>query len=312
MFVSVVIPSYNRADLTLRAVNSVLAQSYKNFELILVNDGSQEDYSIFDDMLSGSPHTYLVQDNCGVASARNRGIKLSKGEYIFLLDSDDEWLPNKLEKQVEYLKNNPNCHIIQCLEKWFRFGREVTAPKNLMPSSGDLFERSLTQCFISSSSVGIAKNIFYEMGFYNEDLRICEDYDLWIRILSKYKADLINEVLAVKYSGTHPQLSGSEDAIDRYRVYALFDLIRRVLIKEISLDKLKLELVFQVLREKLMILRDGAVKRNNAVFIDFYEASINELIKEFEYIDVDKILSKLRLTLINLPKSKIKVACSIK
>lgn len=254
--VNVIIPSFNRAELSLKAIRSVSAQSYSNMKIILVNDGSSEDYSEVESLVSELGGDYVKTSNSGVAAARNLGIELSQGEYIAFLDSDDEWMEEKLFKQVDFLEHNRQYFLVQAFEKWNRNGKFLKVPKHLQPAHGDSFEKAIEHCCIGPSSVLIRKELFSEIGNFDTNLRICEDYDLWLRILDRYPVFCIQEELSIKYGGHADQLSMSEEAIDRYRVYALF----KYLCGATDTDKIKL--VKSSLLKRLNILLSGAKKRN--------------------------------------------------
>ncbi len=159
MKVSVIIPTYNRAHTILRAVNSVIKQSYKAFEIIVVNDGST------DETLKVL-HPYhkdikiISQTNKGVSSARNTGIRSAVGDWIALLDSDDEWLPEKLEHQNAYYKINPDMQIFQSSEIWIRNGRRVNPKVKLKKHSGWIFKHCLQHCIVSPSAVIFTKKLW--------------------------------------------------------------------------------------------------------------------------------------------------------
>lgn len=254
--ISVIIPSFNRAALSLRAVGSVLSQSYRNFELIFVDDGSSEDYSEIQEIVLRNSHKFIRIKQSGVSRARNIGIREASGEFISFLDSDDEWLPEKLKKQILYFESFPESKVLQTYERWIRNGERVNIPKRLLPSSGDIFSKSLLMCCISPSSVMLNREVIEKCGLFDERFIVCEDYDLWLRVSSFYKVDLIEEELVIKYSMPHDQLSSSQVSMDRFRVFALLKYLAN---PEFALDN-KI-LAKEVLLNKLSILRNGALKR---------------------------------------------------
>ncbi len=255
MLTSIIIPFRDREDLTIRAIKSVLAQTNNNFELIVINDGSKEiDLTKY---FSDKRIKFIYQENKGVSAARNLGIKNSKAELIAFLDSDDEWLPEKLEKQVNYFTKDLNCKILHTNEKWIRNGKFVNPKLKHKKAQGECFEKCLELCCISPSSVMIKKELLKEFNYFDEDMRVCEDYDLWLKISSKYRIDYLEEKLVIKYGGHSDQLSKSENAIDRFRVYALMKLLAN--------NKLKLNqrtLVINKLTEKSNLISNGASKRS--------------------------------------------------
>lgn len=255
---SVIIPVHNREDQLVRAIESVYAQTLKDYELIVVNDGSDEEYKDFYLKLQKKYGFILVhQENMGVSSARNHGIKLSQGEYIALLDSDDEWKDNKLETQDKYLKDTNYlwCHTN---EVWIRNGIFVNQMKKHEKQGGDQLIRSFKMCLISPSSVVIKKALFNEIGYFNEEFIVCEDYDLWLRILSLYPIGYVEDALVTKFGGHDDQLSHRYKAMDYYRVKSLHNLFKSFPLSE---DK-KTKLV-TVLTKKCKILLNGYKKYNN-------------------------------------------------
>ena len=150
--VSVIIPTYNRAKRVCRAVSSVLDQTYRDFEIIVIDDASTDDtmerLKVFGDRIQVIGHP----ENNGVSAARNSGIKKSKGAYIALLDSDDYWMPEKLRVQLDFFKENPDAFICQTEEIWIRKGKRVNPAKKHLKSSGDIFIPSLKLSCESFSS----------------------------------------------------------------------------------------------------------------------------------------------------------------
>jgi glycosyltransferase involved in cell wall biosynthesis len=304
---SVVIPSFNRKNLSLRAINSVLEQTLQDFEIIFINDGSSEDYSEIEKLLSSTTSKYIFQNNLGVSAARNVGIRNSIGKFIFFLDSDDLWLKNKLEKQIIYFKSNPGCIILHSRENWYRFDKFVQVPNHLEPAVGDAFARSLKTCCVNLSSIAIRRELFEDIGLFDEKMRICEDYDLWIRILNKFEIHLLNDILVNKYSGTHPQLSQSESAMDRYRLYSLLKLyINNFLyIKNTKTILVECEII-----NKAKLLYSGAIKRELVNDSKIYQSIIDFFLNQEDIIHINDILvefeSLLNFRARNFIKTEIK------
>ena len=220
MNISVVIPSYNRKELLKRSINSVINQTIKPFEIIVVDDGSLDGTET---MIRRNYDfvKFIKQKNKGVSAARNSGIKVSSGEWICFLDSDDEWEKDKLEKQIKSAKNNPGYHIFHSNEIWVKNGIRINQKKKHKKYGGNIFKKCLDMCRISPSSVLIDKTILNKVGFFNENLLICEDYELWLRICDRYKVFFIDEPLIIKYGGHQGQLSSSFDSIEYHRIKAL-------------------------------------------------------------------------------------------
>ena len=219
--VSVIIPTYNRANTIKRAINSVLQQTFKNFEIIIIDDGSQDNTEEVIQNLNNSYIIYKKIPHSGVSRARNEGITISNGDLIAFLDSDDKWVNTKLQKQVQYLNNNtqfPACHTN---EIWIKNGIRINQGKKHKKYAGNFFIPSLKLCLISPSSVIIKKEIFDQIGKFDENFNYVEDYELWLRLTSRYKVGYIDEKLVIKYGGHSDQLSRKIDGIEKYRMLAL-------------------------------------------------------------------------------------------
>ena len=256
MKISVVIPVYNREILVKRAIDSVLNQSRPADEIIIVNDGSTDKTA---DVLKeyGSQIRVIHEENNGVSAARNRGIDEAEGYWIALLDSDDEWLPEKLSVQETWLINNPEYRICQTGEIWIRNGKRVNPMDKHQKFHGDIFIPSLRLCLVSPSAVMFEKSLFLETGGFDESLTVCEDYDLWLRISMNYPVGLIPVTGIRKYGGHPDQLSRSEWGMDRYRIKALEKLLEQH--PHMPVDKR--EHVLKELIYKLKIVYKGSLKR---------------------------------------------------
>ncbi len=252
--VSVIIPTYNRGWILKEAIDSVLAQDFADFELIVVDDGSTDNTQ---DILSSYKENIVVlrQDNKGVSSARNRGVVSASGQFIAFLDSDDLWLPKKLSMQVGFFNTNPDALICQTEEKWFRNGIRVNPKKRHKKLTGDIFEPSLYLCLVSPSAVMIKCSLFEKTGMFDETLPACEDYDMWLRVSCRHPVYLINTPLIIKRGGHDDQLSGSS-GLDRYRIQSLKKIIKgKMLTYEQKMAAVK------VLQAKCNIYANGCLKR---------------------------------------------------
>jgi len=226
----VVIPTYNRVVLLQRAIKSVLKQTYSDFKLVIVDDASQDSTAV---EIAKIYKTYskisLIRNikNKGVSFSRNTAIKkFNKIKWVALLDSDDEWIEDKLIKQVEDIQSNKDVRLFHTQEAWIRSGKKVNPKKIHLDKSGDLYQKSLNLCLISPSSVVIKRELFDEVGYFREDYTVCEDFDLWLRILyAEDKAVLNVNKLVIKYGGHCDQLSQMYHSMDWYRIRTLFNLI---------------------------------------------------------------------------------------
>jgi len=255
MKISVIIPTFNRIDLLKRAIDSVLNQSIKPYDIIVVDDGSIDGTS---DMIQQKYKSIklIQQKNSGVSAARNNGIKNAQGDWIALLDSDDEWKKNKLEEQVNKLTDNPKYDFCHTNEIWIRNGIRVNQKKRHKKYGGFIFDKCLDICRISPSSVLFNKNIFNHVGWFNDKLPICEDYDLWLRITAEFEILFIDKPLIVKYGGHSDQLSHSVEAIESFRIKALESLLENS-----DLSKINRVHAVEMIIKKLNIYLNGLVKR---------------------------------------------------
>lgn len=255
--VSVIIPTFNRENFLKEAIDSVLAQDFSGIELIVVNDGSGDDT---DKLLAGygSALRSIMQDNKGVSAARNAGIRMAAGEYIAFLDSDDVWLPKKIEKQMDFFASHPCVSICQTDEIWIRRGERVNPKKVHKKESGWIFNRCVELCIVSPSAVMLKKGVFDDIGLFDESLPACEDYDLWLRASLKYEIHTLAEKLIVKRGGHDDQLS-RQWGLDRYRVIAL----RKILASPLLTDAQR-SLVETDIARRTAIFENGAKKRFRA------------------------------------------------
>jgi glycosyltransferase involved in cell wall biosynthesis len=253
--VSVIIPTYNRAAMVKEAIASVLAQSYADRELIVVDDGSTDaTEAALADFLPQL--TYVRQEHQGVSAARNRGAAMARGEYLAFLDSDDLWLADKLKRQMRFMTSHPEARICYTDEIWIRRGMRVNPMKKHRKYSGMIFPHCLPLCIISPSSALFDRRLFEEAGRFDETLAVCEDYDLWLRIAARHPVYLVDEPLIVKRGGHDDQLSRSRTGQDRYRIAALEKLLQGDLL---SPDQRALA-VHELVR-KCSIYANGCMKR---------------------------------------------------
>ncbi|MGV8074373.1 MAG: glycosyltransferase [Syntrophobacteraceae bacterium] len=253
--ISVIIPTYNRRTLLLEAVESVLRQVNVTMETIVVDDGST-DGTAKALQSYGDAIRYVYQAHKGVSSARNCGIRIAGGEWLAFLDSDDLWLPRKLSIQMEYLLENPEIKICQTDEVWIRNGRRLNHKKHHEKPEGNCFTELLERCLVSPSAVVIHRDLFDEVGLFDETLPVCEDYDLWLRIGCRFPIGLVRKPLIVKRGGRPDQLSATVPALDRYRIVSLARLIQEERLQD---DQRKCAL--EVLRKKCRIYGEGCKKR---------------------------------------------------
>lgn len=219
--ISIIIPTYNRRELLVRAVQSVFDQTFQDWELIVVDDGSQDGSCKALSPFQGRRFRYVYQKHRGVSAARNLGIRLARFDWIAFLDSDDYWLPRKLQRQLERLEECPHYRIIYTGEIWMRRGTRVNPKRIHQKHSGWIYHRCLPLCIISPSSVLLHRQLLRQNGMFDEGFPVCEDYELWLRISARHPVLFLNESLIVKTGGHSDQLSRSTWGMDRYRIRAL-------------------------------------------------------------------------------------------
>jgi len=257
--VSVIIPTFNRSGVIKRAIDSVLNQSYQNFELIVVDDGSTDKtYAILEEYTVQSKIKLMTTANRGVSAARNLAVRNSQGQWVSFLDSDDEWLKEKLQRQMELVETEPSLKIIHTEEIWIRNGIRVNQMKKHQKYGGDIYEKCLPLCLISPSTVLIKKELYLQEKGFNENLPVCEDYDLWLRLTAYNKVGFIKDPLIKKYGGHDDQLSKKFLAMDYFRVLSLNDMMGNL-----NLTKEKKHLTQKMLLQKCNILLNGYKKHGN-------------------------------------------------
>jgi glycosyltransferase involved in cell wall biosynthesis len=254
--VSVVIPTFNRRGLVHEAVASVCAQDAAPDEVVVVDDGSTDGTAAALARTFGTRIRIVCTDHRGVSAARNRGVAESRGELIAFLDSDDLWLPGQLAAQVAFFVQHADADICQTEEIWIRNGVRVNPCAHHRKPSGDVFEPSLQLCLISPSAVMLRRRLFERVGGFDENLPVCEDYDLWLRIARDTPIWLIDQPLVVKRGGHSDQLSRQVWGMDRFRVAALARLLA-----EGNLSDAHWAATAAVLARKCAILADGAARR---------------------------------------------------
>ena len=256
MKISVIIPTYNRKKTLARAIQSVINQSLSPFEILIIDDGSNDGT---EEWVKENFQNikYIYQNNHGVSSARNIGIENAYGDWVAFLDSDDEWLPNKLYEQVKAIDSNPEIKFFHTNEIWIRNGIRVNQMKKHKKYGGYIFEKCLDICRISPSSAILSKKIFTNIGYFDESLKVCEDYDMWLRVAAKHKILFLDYPLITKYGGHWDQLSRVNSGIEKYRIRSLEKILSSK-----TLSEKQFFIAKQVLIQKLKIYQNGVRKRN--------------------------------------------------
>ena len=263
--VSVIIPTFNRAQKIARAVASVLYQTFADCEILVIDDGSEDATSKA--LAPFLPHIQCIthSKNLGVSAARNTGIRASDSPLIAFLDSDDYWLPDKLATQVSFFSEHPEAVACQTEERWIRRGVRVNPMKKHFKPSGEIFEPCLKLCVVSPSAAVVKRSLLEEVGVFDEDFPVCEDYDLWLRISWKYPIWLIPEPLVIKEGGSPDQLSRSIEGMDRYRIRAIARLLGSGCLGERQTEAALKELHF-----KCRVYGNGCMRRGKKKEGEYY------------------------------------------
>jgi GT2 family glycosyltransferase len=256
------------------AIESVLAQRHRPFELIVVDDGSDDETAEEIRRRHGRSVRVVSEAHRGVAAARNLGVRNSAGPYLAFLDSDDTWRPGKLAAQVAFMQGDARAEICQTEEIWIRNGRRINPKLRHRKPSGDLFRASLELCLVSPSAVLMTRGLFDRVGGFDESFPVCEDYDLWLRISRDTPIHLIPEPLVIKRGGHVDQLSRSTWGFDRFRALSIKKLL------DAGLPGDKRRWAVEALARKVRVLANGARKRKREGEALAYEALVADFIGE--------------------------------
>jgi glycosyltransferase involved in cell wall biosynthesis len=197
--VTVLIPAYNRANLIIESLESVFAQTYRDFEIIVVDDGSTDNTAeVLHPLEEQGLLRYIYQKNAGEAAARNKGLLEARGRYIAFLDSDDLFEPEKLELQTEYLQNHPEVGLVHSGYIKFDNAGNNLGYRDASWFSGSIYPKILLYwtTLMAVDAVLIPRSVLENVGLFNENLRTGPDLDLWRRIARRYPFGFINKSLA--------------------------------------------------------------------------------------------------------------------
>lgn len=196
--VSIIIPAYNKAELTVKTVESVLAQTYSNIEIIVVDDGSKDNTEeLMRPYADQGKIRYIKKENGGACSARNVGIHEAKGDYLGFLDCDDLYMPEKVSRSVEYLEKNREAGLVHNPSYLVDNDEKIigTYFYLLSFSEGTVFEKLITWPFICNSTVIARKECFDKVGSFDESIFMPADWEMWLRISKSYGIGFIREFL---------------------------------------------------------------------------------------------------------------------
>lgn len=269
--ISVIITTYNRYSFLENALESVLFQTRRPDQIIVIDDASTDETP---NSFKDRPEIFYYKNehNSGISASRNIGIQKANGDWICFLDSDDQWHPEKLEKQSKALDKDPEYLISHTNEIWIRRGRRVNQGKRHEKSGGWIFEKCIPLCVISPSSVMIHKSIFNNIGTFDEELPVCEDYDLWLRICLKYPVLFLDEALIIKTGGHPDQLSHKYFGMDRFRIQAL-----KKILSDPYLGQNSRQAVIAEIEKKSKVYAQGCLKRQRLEEYGYYEKLIEKL-----------------------------------
>ena len=225
--ISVVIPSYNCAAFLRETIESVLAQTFSDFEIVVVDDGSTDATAEVVKPYE-SRINYIYQSNKGLPGARNTGIGASRGEFIALLDADDAWKPNKLERQMPRFAD-PEVGIVYsdfCVRYSDGRFRESYLADRPLAAEGFVLERYIQSRFLFPSTMILRRTCLEEFGGFDEEMLAAEDIELFTRICSRWKVALVNEPLVVRYEGEH-NITSNQGKMSRYTILALQKVLQK-------------------------------------------------------------------------------------
>ena len=283
--ITIITPTYNRASFLKRAISSVLNQTFTNFEMIIVDDCSKDNTEQVVRSIDDNRIRYIkLESNKGPAGARNVGINTAKGSYISLLDSDDEYLPNKLALQINKIREMPEeVGVVYC-GYLIVYEPDTIQGKVLPRYNGNLFDTLLKHNCIGSPTPLIKKECFDTCGLFDDSLPSYDDWDMWIRISNKFKFDYVDEPLAKVY--THGNQTST-------------NLTSTIKVRELLFQKYKLLILKNPETASYLLQRLGFLyflKNNTFMSLKYYLKSIKVNPSDVEnYISLlTSVISKKR------------------
>ena len=274
--ISVIIPTFNRANFLKKAIESVLSQTYQGFELIVVDDGSTDNtYEIVSEFKNNI--VYIKQKNIGAASARNTGIKRAKNKFLAFLDSDDCWDKEKLAIQIDEMQKNPSYLVSHTQETWYRNGVLLNQKKKHKKYHGYIFDKCLPLCAVGMSTVMIKRELFERVGKFDENFPCCEDYDFWLRVSVRHPFFLVDKPLTLKDGGRPDQLSFIyRTGMDKFRIQAIV----KILGADNILSDEQRRLATEELKGKCRIYSNGCIKHGKEKEGEYYKKRSTELCRQ--------------------------------
>lgn len=258
--ISIIIPTYNRANLIGKSINSVLNQTFKDFEIIIVDDGSTDNTENIVKNFDDRRIRYIKNKrNKGACAARNAGIKIAKGKYIAFQDSDDEWLPEKLEKQIKFFRTAKSKIGIVYTAYWqIKNGNKIyMPPKRVKQRNGNIYKELLKSSFIGNQTILLKKECFKKSGVFDENLPRLQDWDLVLRLAKYYDFKFIDDPLVLYHYN-------SDSISTNYKMFST--AIERMIIKHFKNSNNKL-VAKHYFRTGTMLCLCGALKEGRNYFI---------------------------------------------
>lgn len=260
MTVDVVIPAFGRPALLNEAIASVLAQTHGDLILYVVDDGSPEPVAAQINIADARLRFLRREKNRGSGPARNDGVAAGTSPFIAFLDSDDLWQPDKLAQQLQYFATHPECQWLHTNEIWRRGDQDVKQRSEHRKQGGQFLVRAFERCLIATSAVMLRRGFFEKHGGFAPPFRICQDYELWLRLLADAPVGFLEAALAIKRTGDWVQASATHE-IDRFRVLALHRFYRQIR-RDTALQSYVEPLLVEAGRKSRM-LATGAAKHGN-------------------------------------------------
>lgn len=257
--VSVVIATFNRSQYLKEAIRSVLEQTYQDFEIVVVDDGSTDNTRETVTQFANPKIRYTYQKNSGLCIAYNTGIRNSRGRLIAFLDDDDLWLPQKLELQLKALESSPQAGLVY--SDIYNFGyHHPSIPETHFqrlqwpPPRGKVLDKLIERCFPQTSTLLIKREVFDQVGLFDVNLPNCQDYDMLFRIAAKFDFEVVNQPLA-KYRIHPTQISKNSESVLFCHIYFLNKAIRSSLVNKTTLRKLYTKISDYHLRYGIALIR---------------------------------------------------------
>lgn len=257
----------------IRAINSVLEQSFEDWELLVIDDGSTDLTKTWE---PSDPRIKIIHlsENMGPSGARNLGIKTAQYSWICFLDSDDIWLPSKLSDSSQFIKAN-SYQVFQSQDIWLKNQKRMYPQKKHKKQSGDILKMAAKLCPVSMSSAVIHKSVFEQVGIFNESFPVCEDYDFWLRVATKFSFGLLDKENVILFAGHEGRVSNRKYIFDEWRLKSLINVEKNYAHNDYQKQILENEIL-----KKTKVLKNGYKKYRR-------DYKINDLKKEIKHLEID-------------------------